>query len=68
MRTEPRVPCIKLLPLPYLQEDEQSGSVSELGVTNVGGIFLVLALGMVVGGAVAAVEYCVGGCKKSITY
>ena len=35
---------------------------------NVGGIFLVLAAGIAVGGALAAIEYCVGRCNSSITF
>ena len=36
--------------------EDSSGSVSELGLQNVGGIFLVLLLGLVIGCVTAAVE------------
>ncbi len=49
-------------------EEEEGASVSELGMVNVGGIFLVLGVGIVVGSALAALEYCVGRWNKSITY
>jgi len=41
--------------------------VSELGLRNVGGIFLVLGAGVVIGGLVAAVEHFYGRCKKKLT-
>ena len=53
------------------QEEEEGGSVSELSMTNVGGIFLVLVLGIVMGAGMAGLEYLVGRCKASknkITY
>ena len=37
-------------------QDEDSGSVNELGLTNVGGIFLVLLVGVVFSVAMAIVE------------
>ena len=41
----------------FLQKDEGPASVSELNLENVGGIFMVLLIGIVLGGLMAAAEH-----------
>ncbi len=43
--------------IPIWQKDESPTSVSELNLENVGGIFMVLLIGIVLGGAMAAAEH-----------
>ena len=47
------------------QVETTTGSVNELGVDNVGGIFLVLLIGIIIGGLLAVGEVYWLQCKKN---
>ncbi len=47
-----------------LQEEESSGAVSALNLDNVGGIFLVLLIGLVLGGVMVLLERFWSICAK----
>ncbi len=49
----------------FLQKEDASSSVNELGLTNVGGIFLVLLVGVIASVAMAAAEKAYDKIRKS---
>ena len=59
-----KLPYEALAIITFLQKDETPSSVSELNLENVGGIFLVLLIGLILGGGMAAAEFFWQRCKK----
>ena len=52
----------------FMQEDEGPSGVNALTLKNVGGIFLVLLIGVILGGIIALLEFFWERCKKRFNY